>query len=194
MITIEVSKSEISFIVILAKMAMIGGKSNIYNDEIRKRKLEIDQLVGQLGEWALHTYWHGHSMEYYKSRWYRNQTPKAGDLGSDIIPLNVDVKASLRRDSEKPLESYHLFVLPREFKKDWVYIPAICDAVIEYHDNNTIKKVHSALVHMLGWATAEMLHPPGTHSHYKKPFWLKANELKDLIPIKSLWSPKHLTN
>jgi len=79
------------------ELAEIGGGSSVHgNRKDRMSNLKLDQLIGQLGEWAACHYLHGSSDAYYEMRDKRNANPHEGDGGVDgKSKLGVyDVKGS----------------------------------------------------------------------------------------------------
>lgn len=179
MVTIKLTKSEVDFILNMAKGAELGGRSEARPDRAeRKAYLEEDQIAGQLGECALHKYWHGHLLEYARFRWFKNRVRSSGDAGIDIVPFNVDVKASMIRNEQRSLDDYHLAVRDRERHKDWIYIAGLAKRI----------ETGEAIVYLMGWATDSEL--PGQvdeEGPLKGAYTLPCSTLHPLMPLRTLW-------
>lgn len=104
--------------------ACIGGTSWIRGND-RQSSLSEDQLVGQLGELALHRYMGAEEL-YFQRRAEIDKNPLVGDGGSDFGCL--DVKTSLMRRN-KPHELYRLAVRPAEKHDDTIYILALVETL-----------------------------------------------------------------
>ena len=179
MITVLLKKSEVEFVIRFAKLAEIGGKSNIREtSQDRIKYLGDDQLVGQLGEAALHKYWYGHLLEYARFRWFKNRNKSSGDHGIDIMPFNIDVKGSLLRNGNRSFDNYRLAVRPQERHKDWIYISAL----VKLEDNG------GALVYLMGWETDDNLpSEPDIDGALKGAYTITNSNLKPLMPLRTLW-------
>lgn len=125
-----------------ARNACLGGLSNVRDVVDRQRSLEEDQLVGQLGEFALYKYL-GIPESYYERRKQIDLNPWASDGHTDFA--NMDVKTSLMRASKVPW-SYHLVVRPRERQDGNVFVLAVVDQLKP-----------PARVQLVGWAKDEEL-------------------------------------
>ena len=134
-----------------ATKAEIGGSSNIRSGNDRKNKLGTDQLVGQIATYCGSVYLTGSPDGWSKARDIANANPYAGDGGVDIIGLdNVDIKGSLMRRSQNPLD-YRLLVRERERHKGWIYVLGL------------VPKSRPYTTHLVGWAYDEDL-PEETYS------------------------------
>lgn len=179
-VSIEITKSDLSLIRKMATAACIGGYSNIRHSD-RMATLEEDQLVGQIGTYAGIKYLMGSVHQYMISRWYANQHPTNGDGGSDIPASNIDFKASLKRYPKKEMLSYRLPVRPRERHNGWVYILILVDPIVN----------ERTTAHLIGWASDDMLpYAPEAEGPFEGAHVLVAKELKPLMPIKWAWLPQ----
>lgn len=140
--------AEINYCVQQAKFAEIGGHSNIRSGEDRANKLGIDQLVGQIGQYALSIYLFGEPGQYYIQRMAANLQPTIGDQGQDILGLNVDCKTSLKRNNKDPL-TYRLLVRPQERHANWCYILAL----VHPNDQKKILLTEPIMIQLVGWAS-----------------------------------------
>ena len=104
-----------------SKNAEIGGISHIRSTQQRSYNLSTDQLVGQLGTYAVTKYLFGNAATYFELREKADKNPHLGDGGEDIKGKQVDVKTSLMRGNPNPL-AYRLAVRPRERHANWRYI------------------------------------------------------------------------
>lgn len=168
---------EMSIVRAMAGTWDFPGRSSIRSREERTGTLGIDALVGQLGTYGglKLLYGAGAVKEYLTSRWHANRRKFDSDGGSDVDALNFDFKATLRRDSSKPLLSYNLAVRPRELYDAWVYLFAIIDQLAD----------DRALVHLLGWASTNMLpSAPSKDGPLAGAHVLQARKLHPLPPFK----------
>lgn len=141
-----------------------------------------DQLLGQLGQYALSVYLTGNDLAYRKARCKANQSPLKGDGGFDILGLKVDVKTSRMRYSQDAL-AYQLIVPPSERHPDWTYVLAL------------IPKDCNNRVYLVGWLRDCDFTPApnGTGSKTGK-FVRDACELSPLPPLQWLQSPAPVCN
>lgn len=102
-----------------AERAWINGKSHVRGSQ-REKYGPTDQLVGQLGEYAL-AKWFNRVDQYFERRRRINENPFVGDGGSDLEGFSVDVKSSLMRRSSDPM-AYNLLVRPRERHPNNIYV------------------------------------------------------------------------
>jgi len=154
-----------------SKLACIGGRSNIREDDDRQDNLSIDQTVGQIGQIALALWKDGHVGEYLSQRAAANAYPTQGDGGSDLLGSNIDVKASrLKRDAD-PLR-YRLAVRPAELHEGWMYVLCLVEPMLT-----------SAT--LVGWATAEEISEwgPETDGPFAGAYTLQATDLHRMPPI-----------
>lgn len=140
----------VPFILANAKKAEIGGISHIRTKN-RQSCLSEDQLVGQISTYCASLILTGSSKGYFAAREKANRNPFAGDNGVDIIGLNnVDVKSSLMRRSQNPLD-YRLLVRPKERHQNWIYVLCL------------VPKKQPYQCYVVGWAKDDDL-PQETYS------------------------------
>lgn len=127
--------------------------------EDRQAKLIIDQMVGLMGNYALALWRDGDARSYRDVRHNQNLFPRKGDGGYDLPRCRVDVKTSMMRRSQNPLD-YNLAVRPKERYPDWVYALAL----VENFDMESLNKNPVATVHLAGWLLSQDLpeKPSGT--------------------------------
>jgi len=142
-----------------------GGKSNIHDTEERIRTRRHDNIVGQICEAAGHIALWRPFERYVIRRERMLANPDAGD-DEDIDGIPVDIKGSLARYS-KPYLDYNLPVRPRERKPGLHYVAALLDS--------------TNVVHVIGWATDEMLpEHPETFGPLKGAYVIRN---RDLFPM-----------
>jgi hypothetical protein len=183
-VSMWLSGREVKYCMDMAKRAEIGGISNIRsNHSERMGKIKIDQIVGQIGQYALAIYLFGEPQKYYIQRMVADINPTVGDNGQDIIGSNIDVKTSLIRSELDYLE-YHLAVRPKELYRDHIYILAL----VEPNFSGSIMPNQDLNVYLLGWSTAENLPSETSQSGvFQGAHILKAYDLQPLMPIKWNW-------
>ena len=127
-------------VILNARKAEIGGKSQIRSTGDRAKTLSEDQLVGQIATYAGSMVLTGSPDGYWKAREIANKNPHKGDGGVDIVGLdNIDIKGSMMRYSSNPLK-YKLLVRPKERHSGWIYVLAMVPK----------KRPYTAFV--VGWA------------------------------------------
>lgn len=186
-VEVYLEKEEIDIIKVMSKKACLGGKSQVrQNSEERKKELEIDQFVGQLGTCAFHKYQFGHIKRYIESREIANSNPYVGDGGRDIPNANVDIKCSLFRSTRKSLLEHFLPVRPHEMHDDWIYIMGMADR-FENWKNELI------LVYLIGWACSDMF-PKNCESQgiFANTYVLQGSQLNPLPKIKWEYHKKYI--
>jgi len=154
------------------------GRSSIRNMEERKATLDQDALVGMCGQFASLKYLFGPgALERFAiSRWHADKHPFDSDDGHDIDGLSLDVKSSLRRDPGRCPLAYNLCVRPKERRAGWTYIMAMVDLAED-----------RARVHLVGWASTDMLPVQPTDSGpLAGAFVLPGRSLRSLPPLE--WS------
>lgn len=154
-----------------------AGRSNIRQGDDRAGMLSTDAMVGQVGTYAGVKFLYGASGldKYLTGRWHANRHKFDSDGGSDVDALNLDFKASLRRDPGKPVLTYNLAVRPRELYDGWVYVLVIVDQPAE----------DRPVVHLVGWAGADMLpKEPAKDGPLAGAHVLPARELHPLPPFR----------
>lgn len=173
-IDIPVHKNTMQIIRKRAGKACIGGKSNIREGRDREESLMEDQITGQLGNYALSKYLFGNPQQYLLSRYVAEKNPNVGDGGEDVIGLNIDIKATMYRYPNKDMLDYNLVVRERELHKNWIYIFALADMI----END------STIVHLIGWATTDMLpSKPAKEGIFKDAYSKPVRELYPLFPM-----------
>jgi len=120
-----------------AQKASLGGRSNVRGKD-RSSNLLTDQIVGQLGTYALSMFLFGNPKKYLETRDLANTNPWSGDNGYDLIGVRADIKTSLMRRSKDPM-TYNLIVRPRETHPDWIYILGLVD------------QIRRPTVYLMGW-------------------------------------------
>jgi hypothetical protein len=139
------------------ELAEIGGGSSVHgNRKDRMSNLKLDQLIGQLGEWAACHYLHGSSDAYYEMRDKRNANPHEGDGGVDgKSKLGVyDVKGSRCKLDGENIQNLNLLVPEgKEWRKNWIYIAAFAE---------TQRRFNGWWVWLAGWAMSHhfVMNPP----------------------------------
>lgn len=178
-LTMHLPEADFRFAQRHAALAAVGGVSRIHDADERQKQLMEDQIVGQLGQIALHRYLFGHAQGYAISRYYQNKFPTTGDSGEDIPGANVDVKTSVMRYSQDPLR-YNLFVRERERHEGHVYILALLET--NWRMNR--------LVYLVGWVkNDELVAMPGNGPQDDDRYGRSAKELHPLPPIAYNWFP-----
>jgi len=183
-ITKRLNSLELNLIREMAERAQIGGYSQIHLDEEkRKQSLAMDQFIGQIGNYIGAKILDGTPFpkEYYISRMYANRHPNEGDGGSDIPGTNIDFKTSLMRGELDPM-SYRLIVRPNERHNDWIYVLVLVEP-----QNISIFDWKTAVVHIVGWATDDMLLTIETEGIFRGAYILPTIVLYPFLPIKRLW-------
>lgn len=177
MITVELSKYDLNLAQHHATKAQLGGVSRVRAAEDRQATLVQDQLVGQLGTLALTKYLYGTTERYLFSRYYQNKTPHEGDGGEDLPGTNVDVKTSVMRYGQDPVQ-YNLCVRPREVHQGWVYVLALVPKDFE----------SNRVVHLMGWASVDDLPlKPAADGPLAGAFVVPASSLVPFPPIRYNW-------
>lgn len=166
-----------------AQQAEIGGQSNIREKNGRKENMAIDQLVGQLGEYALSMYLTGSPIEYQRQRTIANTFPSLGDNGQDIFGLNIDVKTSAMRNRPSPLD-YTLAVRPKEVEPEWCYVLAL----VQPNGTIGIVPTMAVRVRLVGWISTEEL-PKAVEKHgtFKGAYTVVAQYLHPLPNLEWFW-------
>lgn len=176
MLTIDLTQSEFNLAKYHATRAEIGGVSRVRDLRDRQASIGEDQLIGQLGNIAIHKYLHGHSQQYALGRYMQNKFPRSGDSGEDVLGMNLDVKTSLMRQSDN-FYSYHLPVRPHEMHPNWVYVLALVKPDYETTWN----------VFLMGWASSNRFGAPEESGVFKGAHILRADKLVELPPIRYNW-------
>lgn len=149
-----------------AEKAWMNGKSHIRSSERERFGME-DQLVGQMGEYAL-AKWFGDIPSYFSRRQKINETPWKGDDGSDIDGLHIDVKTSLMRRQKDP-SRYNLLVRPGERHQHNIYVLALVESI-------ELKKVL-----LVGWLKdSELPTHPVSSGIFEGAYLMPATNLNDM--------------
>lgn len=168
-----------------AERAEVGGRSNIRNGDERAAQLKMDQIIGQLGEYALSMYLTGSPIEYLRQRTIANMYPDIGDSGQDIFGLNLDVKTSIMRRPDKPALQYTLAVRPREMHKDWCYVLAL----VMPNGHSGLSRAIPVRVFLVGWLNGnELPETPDEHGTFSGAHTVAAIHLHPLPNLNWLWS------
>jgi hypothetical protein len=182
MISIWLGPREIHYCKEYAERAELGGRSEV-RKENRAGSITIDQLVGQLGQYALSVYLTGETRHYYAQRMVADANPTVGDGGQDILGTNLDVKTTLMRQNKNPL-TYHLAVRPQERHEGHVYILGL----VEPNDEKQLLYNKPLLVHLAGWAEdSELPEKVAENGALAGAYILPVNKLHELIPIRWDW-------
>lgn len=177
-IRMEIQPRDMNVVAGHARLACIGGKSNIRGAS-RQATLKEDQLVGQIGQYVGSLWLSGSADSYLRSRWVANQNPTVGDGGSDLIGSNIDFKTSLVRSPDRDLLSYRLAVRPKERHQDWVYVLVLV---------TKMKPPDPVVAHLIGWAADYMLpKSPNDSGVFSGAFTIPARNLHPLPPFKWFW-------
>jgi len=118
-----------------------SGSATFKDVDERLRRLEQDQLTGQLAQLGGTLYLTGSDQMYRIQRWNCMRTPDQGDGGYDILGLTLDFKGSRLRPHRRPT-SYLLPVRESERKKGWTYGLVVVD-----------KDKDKIYCHVMGWAS-----------------------------------------
>lgn len=157
-----------------AHNAWLNGHSHVRGSD-RAQMGEVDQLVGQLGEFALARYL-GDEESYFQRRRRIDKTPTVGDDGSDFKDLKIDVKTSLARRSPNPRD-YRLLVRPRERHTENVYVLGI----VENPEGLFLDAV-SHKVYLVGWAyDSDLPAEPHEGGVFDGAFALPARKLREML-------------
>lgn len=155
-----------------ASRAALGGQSHVRDADARRAALSEDQVTGQLGQIALHLYWHGHLHLYRVGRTVQDQYPTVGDGGMDMVGTNLDVKTSLVRTA-LPLEKHHLLVRPAERHPDWCYVQAL---------------LTESEIHLMGWYPDSDLDGwAATSGNFAGACAVPCSALYPLPPVRYCW-------
>lgn len=120
MVEVPIATNEMQFIARYAQSAEIGGRSSVRAVD-RQEHLNEDQIIGMMGNYALHKYYFGHCHLFKISRQIADQYPNKGDGGSDVPGANIDIKTSLVRTS-LPLTKHWLLVRSAERHPATIYV------------------------------------------------------------------------
>lgn len=152
-----------------AKNASLGGNSHIRKRSDRMANLSEDQLVGQLGEFAL-CRWMRNEKAYWERREAIDKNPWVGDDGVDYPGFHLDVKTSLMRRHMDP-SKYNLPVRPAERHDENVYILALVEPII---------MMDMFYVWLIGWAKDEELPSPRKTGIFQGAHLMPVNKLHEM--------------
>lgn len=170
-IRVIIPEQDMGLIIANAKKARIGGSSNIRCSEARQRNLSIDQIVGQMCNYAAIQYLTDSAEGYMQIRKIANQHPFRGDQGRDIPFFPVDVKGSLIRGGRSTLD-HRLLIRPRERHDNWIYVLAL------------VESLEPPIVLLMGWAKDLDLREPESEGVFRGAHAIWADELRDLSILK----------
>lgn len=165
-----------------ARSCWLGGASHVRSSD-RTEWGEVDQLVGQLGEFALARFL-GDPDAYHRRRSEINKDPWKGDDGSDFPGLRIDVKTSFMRVRDRSPLQYTLVVRPAERHSENIYVLAV---VTEMHEE-------SCMVKLVGYARDEEFGPARTNGVFAGAHCIPGWKLHDLGGLQEMSSfcPDHL--
>ena len=118
-----------------------SGSATFKDVDERLKRLEQDQLTGQLAQLGGTLYLTGSDQMYRIQRWNCMRTPGRGDGGYDILGLTLDFKGSMLRPHRRPT-SYLLPVRQSERKQGWTYGLVVVD-----------KAKDKVFCHVMGWVS-----------------------------------------
>lgn len=181
-ISLWLGPTELHYCKYMARKAELGGKSPVREDK-RQETLAIDQIVGQIGQYALAIYFFGEPSRYYIQRLVANAHPEIGDSGQDILGSNMDVKTSLMRGSTNPM-TYRLPIRPKELHEGHVYFLAL----VKPNGESALKMTEPIQVYIAGWVTdSDMPDEPDDSGIFKGAYTIPASKLNPLPPIQWDW-------
>lgn len=171
-VPIHLSDSDMAVIKQVAEKAELGGYSNLRSPVDRMNHLSEDQLVGFSGEYALSLYWCGTSTMFLTHAFYSHvygfsENKVRGDGGIDLPGTNVDIKTSKLKPG-KLISDYHLWVRPREYKPNTIYVLGVMD-------------VEKCVVYLVGWEVGARLVFTGER------YEAVARNLRPMMPVR-WWS------
>ena len=159
-----------------AEIGIAGGHSQIRDVKARSQMLSVDQLVGQIANYAGSVVLTGSASGYWQAREIANANPYVRDGGVDIIGLpNVDIKGSLMRNSQDPMD-YRLLVRERERHKEWIYVLALVPPSRPYK------------AFIVGWAKDEDLPEKpydGAIESIRGAFVIESDKLRNIEEIRT---------
>jgi hypothetical protein len=156
-----------------AQRAELGGRSHIRGAADRQDKLRQDQIVGMIGAFAGTKTLFGDVRLFRLQRYFANLYPTIGDGGSDVPGANIDFKASLIANKQKPLLDYKLAVRPRERHARTVYVLIL------------IELEPAPAASLIGWASDEMLPAkPETDGPFAGAYVIPARALHPVMPLR----------
>lgn len=168
MIEVPITATEMQFIDRYAQTAQLGGRSAVRGID-RQKHLNEDQIIGMMGNYALHKYYFGHSHLFKISRHIADQYPHIGDGGSDIPGANIDIKTSLIRTT-LPITKHWLLVRPAERHAATVYVLGLVSP-----EKNR--------VYLTGWLSDNELQSI-ENGPFKGAFGQQAQYLHPMMPVK----------
>ena len=173
MIAYRLKKAHLNLIRHFADDACIGGISRMRSKDDREKSLLQDQIVGQIGEMCLNLYHNGTVDQYIAARKAKNKNKTAGDKGSDLPGILVDVKTSCKALGRKAID-HRLAVRPTERHSNCIYILAITDI-------NNFKEDTSCLCVLVGWAADhELPKKPNLSGTFRGAYTIPGDELNKL--------------
>lgn len=186
-VQIDFIPNEVKLAYQMAKLAMIGGTSRIYEGDDRRRYLEMNQFLGVgIGELAGNKHFFT-VKDYYQSRKKKNENPLAGDNGCDTLGYRLDYKASAI--TRPDILNYNLVVRPKERHEGFAYVLVL----VETHGRTPLELATGPLypvAHLMGWASDDMLEGRQHHRGIFGP--TKHDGGAFVIPVRELRKMKDL--
>ena len=201
----DIAKIDIpDFIVKYAKS--IGNKfveaktpSQFRHVEERGDTVNEDAFVGCMAHYAYLRHMHGPEGigKLFDAYWVSNHFPEirqirktklVSDGGSDILRLNVDVKASLVRTS-LPIIRHRLPIRPHDRRKNWIYALVLITEHVK--ENVKLNDAYKYSGHVVGWARDTDLpsktynkEDGGAPSEFHGAYLMSAESLNPFPPFK----------
>ena len=163
-VSVEIPHVDRGLIRYNAQEAEIGGGSHVRSGKDRKDSLSVDQVVGQMVNYAGILYLTGSMLSYAEARKKANRNKYVGDGGVDVPGYRIDTKGSLMRASPDPLR-YRLAVRPRERHIGSAYVLGL------------VPSISGSLVYLVGWWTDERLPPPDLAGTFRGAHTVKRHDL-----------------
>ena len=179
-VVIKFNEEELKELNSNAGEATLGGNSQVRSSADRSKTCSSDQLVGQMGELALHKFAFGdRGFEFYKkSRAKRNATPHRGDDGQDFFDgekhIDIDVKCTRLKEDAKAIR-YNMVVPSKEFYHDWIYVQAFCGMANGKEKNDAIV--------LVGWCISEDIAEMRDFKGYGNRHFCGVHELRPMSEL-----------
>lgn len=170
-----------------------GLPSKIRHVEARGSTENEDALTGHLAHVAVAKYLWGYDgiNQYVHACEKANMLPlvrkvtgdkHVSDNGEDFINLGLDVKASLIRTSQQPI-NHNSPVRPREWHPNIIYVQCLVETSGDLYGSSSF----TADVYVCGWQTAEAYKAKGKSEGgvFKGAYLIPVKELNPMMPM--LW-------
>jgi len=183
-IKIQISNYHIKIIHRYAELLCIGGKSQLRkNRRDRMDNLLLDQIVGQVGQFALCWWKDGCDKEFLNTAYYQSffKDRNGSDGGHDIARAQVDIKTSMARIEGRDLLDYNLIVAPKEYRENWTYVFGL----VKPFNPAQFLKLDNIECHLIGWKSSNDMTIQNS-GMFAGNFVTPAHELEPLIPLKYL--------